>query len=66
LLGLITQARASVALDEVISSIGRKTVGTILTLSAEHGAGPHMPGKTNGDTRWLGSQKGRVALVDRQ
>ena len=34
LLELITQAR--VAVDEVISSIGRKTIETILTLSAEH------------------------------
>ena len=37
LLELITQAR--VAVDEVISSIGRKTIETILTLSAEQVAG---------------------------
>ena len=37
LLELVSQAR--VAVDEVISSIGRKTIETILTLSAEHVAG---------------------------
>jgi hypothetical protein len=47
LLELITQAR--VAVDEVISSIGRKTIETILTLSAEHVAGAQTPGKISGD-----------------
>jgi transposase-like protein len=63
LLELITQAR--VAVDEVISSIGRKTIETILTLSAEQLAGTQTPGKTSGDIRWHGSQKGRVVLADR-
>ena len=43
LLELVSQAR--VAVDEVISSIGRKTIETILTLSAEHVAGEQTPGK---------------------
>jgi putative transposase len=64
LVELITQAR--VAVDEVISSIGRKTIETILTLSAEHVAGAQTPGKSSGDIRWHGSQKGRVVLADRQ
>ena len=64
LLELITQAR--VAVDEVISSIGRKTIETILTLSAEHVAGARTPGKISGDIRWHGSQNGRVVLADRQ
>jgi len=64
LLELITQAR--VAVDEVISSIGRKTIETILTLSAEHVAGAQTPGKISGDIRWHGSQNGRVVLADRQ
>jgi len=64
LLELITQAR--VAVDEVISSIGRKTIETILTLSAEHVAGAQTPGKISGDIRWHGSQSGRVVLADRQ
>ena len=59
LLELITQAR--VAVDEVISSIGRKTIETILTLSAEHVAGAQTPGKISGDIRWHGSQNGRGA-----
>ena len=64
LLELVSQAR--VAVDEVISSIGRKTIETILTLSAEHVAGEQTPGKISGDIRWHGSQNGRVALADRQ
>src|SRR5205085_962939 len=55
-----------VDVDEVISSIGRKTIETILTLSAEHVAGEQTPGKISGDIRWHGSQNGRVALADRQ
>jgi len=47
---LITQAR--IAVDEVISSVGRKTIETILTLSAEQVAGARTPGKTSGDIRW--------------
>lgn len=64
LIELITQAR--VAVDEVIGSIGRKAIETILMLSAEEVAGPRTPGKASGDIRWHGSQGGRVALADRQ
>jgi putative transposase len=64
LLELITQAR--LAVDEVIDSIGRQTIETILSLSAEQIAGPRTPGKSSGDIRWHGSQKGRVSLADRQ
>jgi len=64
LVELITQAR--VAVDEVIDSIGRQTIETILNLSAEQIAGPRTPGKSSGDIRWHGSQKGRVSLADRQ
>ena len=64
LIELMTQAR--VAVDEVIGSIGRKTIETILVLSAEEVAGPRTPGKASGDIRWHGSQSGRVALADRQ
>jgi putative transposase len=53
LVELITQAR--LAVDEVIVS-----------LSAEQIAGPRTPGKSSGDIRWHGSQKGRVSLADRQ
>jgi putative transposase len=64
LVELITQAR--LAVDEVIDSIGRQTIETILNLSAEQIAGSRTPGKSSGDIRWHGSQKGRVSLADRQ
>jgi putative transposase len=64
LLGLITQAR--LAADEVIDSIGRQTIETILNLSAEQIAGPRTPGKSSGVIRWHGSQKGRAGPADRQ
>jgi putative transposase len=64
LIELITNAR--IAVDEVISSIGRKTIETILTLSAEQVAGAQTPGKVSGEIRWHGSQNGRVVLADRQ
>ena len=64
LVELITQAR--IAVDEVIDSIGRQTIETILSLSAEQVAGPRTPGKSSGDIRWHGTQKGRVSLADRQ
>jgi putative transposase len=64
LVELITQAR--VAVDEVISSVGRKTLETILQLSAEEIAGPRTPGKVSGEICWHGTQEGRVMLADRQ
>jgi transposase-like protein len=64
LVELITQAR--VAVDEVIHTIGRQTIETVLSLSAEEIAGPRTPGKASGDIRWHGSQAGRVMLADRQ
>ena len=64
LVELITQAR--IAVDEVIGAIGRQTIETILTLSAQEVAGERTPGKATGDIRWHGSQPGRVMLADRQ
>ena len=64
LVELITQAR--LAVDEVIDSIGRQTIEAILNLSAEQVAGPRTPGKSSGEIRWHGWQKGRVSLADRQ
>ena len=64
LIELITEAR--MAVDDVISSVGRKTIETILRLSAEQVAGARTPGKSSGEIRWHGSQNGRVALADRQ
>jgi transposase-like protein len=64
LVELVTQAR--VAVDEVINTVGRQTIETILTLSAQGVAGERAPGKAGGDIRWHGSQSGRVKLADRQ
>jgi transposase-like protein len=64
LIELITEAR--IAVDEVIGAVGRKTIETILTLSAAEVAGARTPGKSSGDIRWYGSQAGRVMLADRQ
>jgi putative transposase len=57
---------ASQVVDTVIHEIGVKTLELILTLSAEQVAGPHTPGKTSGEIRHYGSQRGRVQLADRK
>lgn len=64
LVELITQAR--IAVDEVIGVIGRRTIETVLQLSAAEVAGERTPGKPSGDILWHGSQAGRVMLADRQ
>ena len=64
LVELITQAR--IAVDEVIGAVGRRTIETVLMLSAEEMAGPRTPGKASGEILWHGSQPGRVMLADRQ
>lgn len=64
LVELITRAR--IAVDEVIGTVGRQTIETILTLSATEVAGPRTPGKASGEILWHGSQSGRVMLADRQ
>lgn len=64
LVELITNAR--IAVDEVISLIGRQTIEAVLTLSATEVAGPRTPGKPSGDILWHGRQSGRVLLADRQ
>src|SRR5947209_7439076 len=63
---LFTGRSARLAVDEIIDSIGRQTIEAILNLSAEQIAGSRTPGKSSGDIRWHGSQKGRVSLADRQ
>ena len=63
LVELIEQAR--LAVDSVIEQVGRKTIETILALSAEQVAGPRTPGKASGEIRWHGRQRGRVFLRDR-
>ena len=41
--------------DDVIHELGRKTIETILDLSAQEVAGPRAPGKAGGEVRWHGS-----------
>jgi len=52
LVELITQAR--VAVDEVIGTVGRQTIETILMLSAQQVAGERTPGKASGEIRLHG------------
>jgi putative transposase len=64
LVELVEQAR--LAVDDVIHELGRKTIETILDLSAQEVAGARAPGRAGGEVRWHGSQAGRVTLRDRQ
>lgn len=57
---------ASQVVETVIHEIGIHTLETILKLSAEQVAGPRTPGKSSGDVRWHGSQRGQVKLADRK
>jgi putative transposase len=57
---------ASEVVDTVIHEIGVQTLELILRLSAEEVAGPRTPGKSSGDVRWYGTQKGQVKLADRK
>ena len=62
---LITQSR--VAISELIDSVGRAMLETILEVSAEQVAGTRQPGKARmGDVVWYGRQAGRVYLGDRK
>jgi len=64
LVDLIAEAR--LAVDEVIDQAGRGLIETIFLVSAEQVAGAKTPGKSSGDVRWHGRQKGRVRVADRQ
>lgn len=62
---LMTQSR--MAIDELIDSVGRATLETILEISAEQVVGARQPGKAReGAVRWYGRQPGRVYLGDRK
>lgn len=62
---LITQSR--IAIDELIDSVGRATIETILEVSAQQVVGPKQPGKVReGMLVWYGRQPGRVYLGDRK
>jgi putative transposase len=61
---LIEQCR--LAVDDVIEVLGRKTIETILEVSAAQIAGPRAQGKAGGEVQWHGHQQGRVRLNDRK
>lgn len=63
LVDLIAEAR--LAVDEVIEQAGRGLIETILNVSAEQVAGTKTPGRSSGEVRWHGRQKGRVQVADR-
>ena len=62
---LIENAQA--AIDDLIDVMGRATIEAVLLMSAAQVAGPKRQGKKTGrDVVYHGSQKGRVALKERQ
>jgi putative transposase len=65
LVDLITQSR--VAINELIDSVGRAMLETILEVSAQQVAGARQPGKVRPEAvLWYGRQPGRVYLGDRK
>ena len=65
LLDLLENAQC--ALDEVIDVMGRATIEAVLRMSAEAIAGPRQQGKkSDRDIVYHGTQKGRVALKERE
>jgi len=65
MLDLIEQAQ--VAIDDLLDVMGRATIEAILRMSAEQLAGPRQQGKKNDrDVCYHGTQRGRVALKERQ
>lgn len=63
---LIEQSR--VAIDELVDTIGRVTIDTILEMSAEQVAGPRQQGRWRRDQHlvWYGKQPGQIYLSDRK
>ena len=59
---------AEVAIDDLVDVMGRATIEAVLLMSGQQVAGPKQRGKANPDRQihWYGSQKGRVALKERQ
>lgn len=65
MLDLIEQAQC--AIDDLVDVMGRATIEAILQMSAAQVAGPKQQGKrTERDVAYHGTQKGRVALKERQ
>jgi putative transposase len=65
MIDLIEQSR--VAVEELIDTVGRVMLETVLVVSAEQVAGVRQPGKArDGTVVWYGRQPGRVYLRDRK
>lgn len=65
LVELVEQAQC--AIDDLVDVMGRATIEAVLAMSAEQLAGPKQQGrKTDRDVVYHGTQKGRVALKERQ
>ena len=65
LLDLVEQAQC--AIDDLVDVMGRATIEAVLAMSAEQLAGPKQQGKrTDRDVVYHGTQRGRVALKERQ
>jgi len=65
MLDLIEEAQC--AIDDLVDVMGRATIEAVLTMSAIEVAGPKQQGKqTERDVAWHGSQRGRVALKERE
>src|ERR1039458_9167048 len=56
----------SAALDDFINVVGKASMQAVLVLSAMKVAGDKHKGKTGGDIRWHGQQKGVVPLKERK
>ena len=63
---LIEQSR--LAIDELVDTIGRVTIETVLEMSAEQMVGPRQQGKwrQGGQLVWYGKQPGQIDLRDRK
>jgi transposase-like protein len=65
MLDLVEQAQC--AIDDLVDVMGRATIEAILRMSAEQMAGPRQQGKkSEREVCYHGTQKGRVALKERQ
>lgn len=65
MLDLVEQAQC--AIDDLVDVMGRATIEAILRMSAEQMAGPRQQGKkSDREVCYHGTQKGRVALKERQ
>ena len=63
ILSLVTEAQ--VHIEDALGEVNRGILEALLRVSAMERAGAKTPGRASGETRWYGSQGGRVPLGDR-